>query len=411
MVWITDESLASLAFVLRWEKNGIRHVDATFAQRVNLWRDILPQRLRKLLLGAMAGDRLEAGFSPGEMLPVPNPRLVHRVRRRQVEGRLADRTPLTPRYGRFYPRGILRGVANVFPGNVIPFRCTAADAEGISADLNHPLAGVPVCVEAVVHDVRPKFEEHGGTLYDWLEEAAGGGAGMQARFDGCPTDFFALGAFDRQDETADAGFYAQPRLVQHIDAHARQTISDLYGRLIPPGARVLDLMSSWVSHLPENLELGALTGLGLNADELAANPRLTARTVHDLNRAPVLPYGAAAFDAVICTASVEYLTRPAEVVAEVARVLVPGGVFAVSFSNRWFPPKAIRLWSELHPFERLGFVLEIFQSAGRFQGLETFSSQGWPRPEDDKYYGQILTADPVFAAWGTCTAGRRMGAP
>jgi SAM-dependent methyltransferase len=104
---------------------------------------------------------------------------------------------------------------------------------------------------------------------------------------------------------------------------------------------------------------------------------------------------------VVCTASVEYHTHPAAVLAEAARLLVPGGVCAVAFSNRWFPPKAIRLWGELHPFERLGFVLELFRSTRDFRGIETFSSQGWPRPEDDKYYGQIPTADPVFAVWGT----------
>jgi SAM-dependent methyltransferase len=404
MLWITEESLAGIEFVLRWEKNGVRHTDATFAPRVNLWRDILPQRLRQPLLGAMAGDRLTAAFEPGELVPAVNPRLVHRVAHARAAGRLADGAPLVLRRGRFYPRGILGGIANVFPGNRAPFRCTEVDAEGITADLNHPLAGVRVVVEAVVHDVRPKFEEHGGTAYDWLEEAAGGGAGMQARFDGRPTDFFIPEAFDREDPSDDAGFYARPRLVQHIDAHARQTITELHGRLIPPGARVLDLMSSWVSHLPASREPAEITGLGMNAAELAANPRLTTRTVHDLNRTPALPYGAASFDAVTCTASVEYLTRPAEVFAEVARVLSPGGLFAVTFSNRWFPPKAIRLWSELHPFERLGFVLELFQSAKVFTRLETFCSQGWPRPADDTYFGQLPAADPVFGVWGTRSA-------
>lgn len=398
---ITEESLASVDFVLRWEKDGVRHTDSTFAPRVNFWRDLLPPRLRQPLLGSMTGERREAAFAPGELVPPATPRLVHRVPHLQVQGRLADGTPIVPRHGRFYPRGILRGLPNVFSGNVAPFRCRAADPAGLTADLNHPLAGVPVVVEARVHDVRPKFEEHGGTLYDWLEEAAGSGAGMQARADGRPTDFESPGAFARADESEDARFYAAPRLVQHIDAHARHTITDLYGRLVPPGARVLDLMSSWVSHLPEDLELREVAGLGLNAAELDANPRLTQRLVHDLNRRPGLPYAAGAFDAVVCTASVEYLRHPAAVLAEAARVLAPGGVCAVTFSNRWFPPKAIRLWGELHPFERLGFVLELFRSTGRFRDLATFSSQGWPRPEDDKYYGEIPTADPVFAVWGT----------
>ncbi len=109
MLWITEESLAGIEFVLRWEKNGVRHTDATVAPRVNPWRDILPQRLRQPLLGAMAGDRLAAAFEPGEMVPASNPRRVHRVAHARAAGRLADGAPLVLRRGRFYPRGILGG--------------------------------------------------------------------------------------------------------------------------------------------------------------------------------------------------------------------------------------------------------------------------------------------------------------
>ena len=138
----------------------------------------------------------------------------------------------------------------------------------------------------------------------------------------------------------------------------------------------------------------------MNADELSANDRLTRYVVHDLNRDPRLPFDDGAFDAAVCTVSVEYLTRPLAVFDEMARVLSPGGIFIVTFSNRWFPPKAIRIWKELHPFERMGMVRELFSHEARFDRLETFSSQGWPRPEDDKYAGQMLNSDPVFAVWG-----------
>jgi SAM-dependent methyltransferase len=113
-----------------------------------------------------------------------------------------------------------------------------------------------------------------------------------------------------------------------------------------------------------------------------------------------MPFPEAVFDAVLCTVSVEYLTRPFEVFAEVARVLRPGGVFAATFSNRWFPPKAIRLWTELHEFERLGLVLEYFRESGQYTKLESFSMRGLPRPEDDPYTGRIPHADPVYAVWG-----------
>ena len=69
----------------------------------------------------------------------------------------------------------------------------------------------------------------------------------------------------------DAGFYRQARLVTHIDDATIAALTDFYAEFLPPGSRVLDLMSSWVSHLPEE-EYGRVAGLGMNAEELAANP-------------------------------------------------------------------------------------------------------------------------------------------
>jgi SAM-dependent methyltransferase len=138
----------------------------------------------------------------------------------------------------------------------------------------------------------------------------------------------------------------------------------------------------------------------MNAEELAANPLLGERLVHDLNLEPRLPFEDQRFDAVVCTVSVEYLTRPFEVFAEVRRVLRPGGRFIVTFSNRWFPPKVIQAWQEAHEFERPGLVLEYFLRAGGFCDLETFSLRGLPRPADDKYADRLAHADPVYAVWG-----------
>ena len=399
MFGINDDSLASIEFRLRWEKNGIRHTDAVHAERVNFWRDLFPAALRRDLMGSFPGDSVSQTFTAGELVALPDERRCHTVPHRHVQGHLADRSPIVPRYARFYPRGILLGVTGIYPENIQPFRCTHTDRSGIQADFNHPLAGRDLQIDARVLDVREKFEEHGGTAYDWIEQALTG-PGMQARCNGGATRFFDGPALERDDDRDDGRFYETPRFVPHIDARATATIRDLYGRLIAPGSRVLDLMSSWASHLPPDLVTGTVTGLGMNAEELARNDCLDAFDVHDLNRKPRLPYPDAAFDAVICTVSVEYLTRPQAVIADVARVLAPGGVFAVTFSDRWFPTKAIRVWKELHPFERMGLVLELFHQAGRFSDLETFSSQGWPRPDGDKYADQLACSDPVFAVWG-----------
>jgi len=399
MYEINEDRLASIEFHLNWEKNDVRHTDAVYAQRVNFWRDLLPQPLHRELMGSVAGDTVTQTYKSGDLVPLPDQKQTHDVPHGSVEGRLADGTTLVPNYGRFYPRGILRGVPGVYRGNTEPFRCVDTDPAGIRADFNHPLAGLDLRFDAHIMDVREKFDEHGGTAYDWVEQALAG-PGMQSRYNGAATRFFDGPALERDDPDDDRRFYDQARMVPHIDERAIATISDLYGRLISPGARVLDLMSSWTSHLPNDLETASVTGLGMNAAELAANARLHAHDVHDLNKVPRLPYPDASFDAVICTVSVEYLIRPFEVFADVARVLAPGGVFVVTFSDRWFPPKVIRVWKELHPFERMGMVLELFRQAEQFQSLATFSSQGWPRPINDKYADRMLFSDPVFGVWG-----------
>jgi hypothetical protein len=290
-------------------------------------------------------------------------------------------------------------VPGVFRGNVLPFRVVEADGHAMRADFNHPMSERQLTLTAVVHDVRGKFEERGGTANAWVEHLLDG-PGFNARVNGCPTDFFSDQPFARDDELEDSRFYVRPRLVNHLDDTAIMYVSRLYQRLIPPQSRVLDLMSSWVSHLPPDLPLERLVGLGMNAEELDRNSRLDENVVHDLNRDPRLPFDDGNFDAVICTVSVEYLTRPDDVFREVARVLKPVGKFIVTFSNRWFPTKAVRIWTELHEFERMGLVLEYFRNTDRFSDLETYSMRGLPRPVSDRYYAQQPFSDPVFAVWG-----------
>lgn len=144
-----------------------------------------------------------------------------------------------------------------------------------------------------------------------------------------------------------------PRLVLHVDRETAAALTAVYRDCLPPGARVLDLMSSWVSHLPDELRLSEVTGLGMNAAELAANPRLDRYAVQDLNAAPTLPFADAAFDAVLNAFSVQYLTRPVEVFAEVARVLAPGGLHLVAISHRCFPTKAVAAHRDFPLADRL----------------------------------------------------------
>ena len=172
--------------------------------------------------------------------------------------------------------------------------------------------------------------------------------------------------FTRQDESDDAAFYGVPRFVVHIDDVTIEALTQVYRELLPPRGSVLDLMSSWVSHLPEEVSFGRVAGLGMNELELAKNPRLTDHVVHDLNRLPELPYEDASFDAVVNAVSIQYLTRPVEVFRSVARVLRPGGLHLVATSHRCFPTKAIRAWHVLGPRERLGVLRSYFEAAGDY---------------------------------------------
>ena len=181
-----------------------------------------------------------------------------------------------------------------------------------------------------------------------------------------PEEGFSPDLFRRFDEGDDAHFYAAPRFVLHIDDATVAALTQVYREWLSPGDDVLDLMSSWVSHLPEELELGRVCGLGMNEAELAANPRLGEHRVQDLNREPELPYADASFDAVLNAVSIQYLTRPVEVLRSVARVLRPGGFHGIAFSHRCFPTKAIQAHQVLAPEGRGQFLARCFAAAGGF---------------------------------------------
>ena len=177
-------------------------------------------------------------------------------------------------------------------------------------------------------------------------------------------DGLPAGAFQRLDETPDAEFYAAPRLVTHIDDGAIAAVTALYREYFPAGGAILDLMSSWVSHLPPEASYRRVTGLGMNAEELAANPRLDAWVVHDLNAEPRLPFADGEFDAAGCCVSIDYLVRPVEVLCDLARVLRPDAPVVITFSNRRFPTKVIALWEALDDAGHAQLVAHYLRAAG-----------------------------------------------
>ncbi|MFY9941922.1 MAG: methyltransferase domain-containing protein [Desulfobacterales bacterium] len=398
MLRTTEDAFAAVELRFHWQSPEAVHTECFHADRINFWRDLFPAELQRALLGKAKGERFSVAFPAGTLTGPHTAGQLQTLKRLQVNERMLKDLNITLRRGRFYPKGILQDLPGIFSGNREPFRCADLGDSHLKADFNHCLSAADLLVEGVIREVRPKHGELGGTSNDWIE-AALKGPGMQVRWQNQPTDFFSGRPFSREDETDDLVFYDKPRLVDHIDRQAIAGITGLYEKLLAPGDRVLDLMTSWKSHFPAQLKLGKVTGLGLNAAEMNANPRLDERLVHDLNQDPHLPFADGSFDAVVCTVSVEYLVQPFAVFREVARVLKAGGRFITTFSNRWFPPKAIHVWQETHEFERMGIVLSYFH-ASDFDHLETFSMRGLPRPADDKYALQLLYSDPVYAVWG-----------
>ncbi|MFM9882617.1 MAG: hypothetical protein ACKVQT_06285 [Burkholderiales bacterium] len=168
----------------------------------------------------------------------------------------------------------------------------------------------------------------------------------------------------RIDDTDDAVFYRQPRFVYHVEPKGVQAITQLYREWLPARRRVLDLMSSWVSHLPPEVEFGEVVGLGMNPIELNANPRLDIRVVRDLNQAPVLPFDDARFDAATICLGTYYLIYPTRLLTDLARVVVDNAPLIMIYSNRWFPTKAVMPWLNLDDRGRGAFLREILLRTG-----------------------------------------------
>jgi len=202
-------------------------------------------------------------------------------------------------------------------------------------------------------------------------------------------DAFPPGFFDRGDDSGDDRFYAVDRLLTHIDDGAIAAVTELYDELGLSGD-VLDICSSWISHFSTPPE--RLVALGMNATELAANPAASEWLVHDLNVDPTLTFDEASFDAVTCCVSVDYLTRPLEVFAEVAQVLRPGGLFVCTFSNRCFPTKAIRGWLSTNDEGRCAIVSAYFELTDGFdEPIVQLRNPG-------------ARGDPLYAVWAPSIA-------
>ena len=177
-------------------------------------------------------------------------------------------------------------------------------------------------------------------------------------------------SFIRLDDTSDELFYQTPRFVTHIDDPACAALTDYYATHLQNGDRILDLMSSCVSHLPHDLSPRTVIGHGMNAEELSANPQLDDYFIQNLNKSPGLPFERDSFDACLIAVSVQYLTDPVRVFSEISRVLSLSGRLIVSFSNRMFPTKAVAIWRSLDDVGHQNYVAVCMKQSGKFSAVE-----------------------------------------
>lgn len=199
-------------------------------------------------------------------------------------------------------------------------------------------------------------------------------------------------AFKRQDEAPDEEFYRTPRLVSHIDDRAIAAVTQLYREHFPEGGEILDLMSSWISHLPPEVEYEHVVGLGMNETELQRNPRLDGYVIQNLNERPRLPFGDAEFDGAGICVSVDYLTRPIEVLRDLGRTLKPGAPVVITFSNRCFPTKAVAAWQTLDDAGHMRLVEQYLREAGNWRDVHSLDRS--PRR---------MFSDPLYAVIGYST--------
>jgi SAM-dependent methyltransferase len=197
--------------------------------------------------------------------------------------------------------------------------------------------------------------------------------------------------FRRYDESPDEHFYASPRLVLHIDEAAIAAVTQIYREYFAPGGAIIDLMSSWVSHLPPEIEYSHVVGLGLNYEELDSNPHLHQRIVQNLNAEPMLGFPSATFDGAGICVAIPYLTQPVDVLCEVRRILKPNAPVVITFSNRCFPTKAISAWQMLDNTGHLHLVAEYLKQAG-FTEIEFLNRSPLHTKHGDPLFAVIARA-------------------
>ena len=397
---VDKNSIISAVVGIQWQGRDCQFSDWSFLPCINLWRDYLPAEFESKIPGQKTGSEIRHKYRAGEILDENLSNQQHQVSKTQFQPPRKGISPIIPQFGRYYPRDFFMDINGVYKGNKFPCRITAIEDDCISVDLRHPLAGKDFEMIMRVKSIKAAGSERGGRCTDITATVTEKGPGMQDCLAENETDFFSDNPFQRLDEGNDEEFFKFPDYNPFWDIVALAQVSEIYTKLIPANAKVLDLMAGAHSPLQDaEVEVDSVICAGLNEEEMAANLNCHLKIKVDVNSMTSLPFDSGQFDTVLIHAAIEYVIKPDLLFAEINRVLKPSGRIIISFSNRSIAEKRIQLWAGAHEFERPAIVLSYLRSNGGFANFNSYSMRDLFRPDDDKLADKLLYSDPVYVVW------------
>ena len=197
----------------------------------------------------------------------------------------------------------------------------------------------------------------------------------------------------KSDNSDDEIFYQQPRFVHHLSDSFRTRLTNLYSEYLLKHYIILDLMSSWVSHLPPNIRYKKVIGHGMNQAELSSNERLDRFFVQNLNKKQNMPIEDSSVDVGLIVAGWQYLQYPEKVSLELSRVIKSDSLLIISFTNRAFWTKAPNIWTYSSEEKRIEYVTSVLTSNG--WRIEKILNE---KTQDKKLFGFYSSeSDPFFS--------------
>ena len=197
----------------------------------------------------------------------------------------------------------------------------------------------------------------------------------------------------KSDISDDEIFYQQPRFVHHLSDSFRTRLTSLYSEYLLNHHIILDLMSSWVSHLPTNIRYKKVIGHGMNQAELSSNERLDSFFVQNLNKKQNMPIEDSSIDVGLIVAGWQYLQYPEKVSLELSRIIKSDSLLIISFTNRAFWTKAPNIWTYSSEEKRIEYVTSVLTANG--WRIEKVLNE---KTQDKKLFGFYSSeSDPFFS--------------